>query len=246
MKKRIGLSLAALGLCILLAVCTALSVMQQIVNFLPVAETAFTSFVTLAAPTNTNLPNEAKAIGQLLNDVDATAVAANQAGAGKTGVQKVIAELTPVIQQIQVFESDLTSAGAAIPSNDEKFIAGGAEIVLTALEGYEAVLQSQAGATATTTAQLVDVHGECFGFESNGGHGPYHVWANCDPDYAIDVTEEQTAQTTVIKSNGKKPASIANWKRQYNALARKYGHPERQLNLSTRDHIVHVLTFGAR
>lgn len=234
--------LIAAVLAVSLAACSAASVLAQIADWARVASTTVQGFAPLLAISNPGLASVATGIGVLIGDVGTGATAAESAGPGQAGTQKVISEIQAVVPQIQKFETDLTSTGVTMSKNDQAYVAGGIGVVLIGLEGYEAELQAQSGGTATT-AQLRDVKGECYGFETTKGHGPYHLWADCDPDAAVDATYDTASKTVVV---AKKPPTVANFKRQINALARKYGHPEKQLPLSTRDHLVHVVTFGTR
>jgi hypothetical protein len=88
-----------------------------------------------------------------------------------------------------------------------------------------------------------------------GGPTLAHLWADCgEKADAIDlyitakgeVVSAPTATMAKTTVAAKAPPTIANWKRQFNAIAKKYGHPEKQLKLSTRDHFIHVLTLSTR
>jgi hypothetical protein len=85
--------------------------------------------------------------------------------------------------------------------------------------------------------------------DSGGPYKPAHFYADCgDSGDGIDVILTSAGPVSVRGATGvaKAPPTIANWKRQFNAIAKKYGHPEKQLKLSTSDHFVHVLTLGKR
>jgi hypothetical protein len=274
MKRKKFALIGSAILTIALVGCSLASVLSTVADWTPFAVTTFDGFVALVAPANTALPAEAQNISKLIGDVGTDATAAAQAGG--TGVQKVIAAMTAVDSAIPQFETDLTAAGVKISANDQKYVAGAAAFVLATLEGYEAVVQAKASsaappapATAVSAMRVlkaVSTPDGCAGFtpaEGNPGiqtisYQPAHFWADCgekadaidlyitangDPGWMPKASTSTVARTTIAAP---KPPTIANWKRQFNAIAKKYGHPEKQLKLSTRDHFVHVLTVSTR
>jgi hypothetical protein len=270
MKRKKFALIGSAILTIALVGCSLASVLATVADWTPFAVTTFDGFVALVAPANTALPAEAQNIAKLLGDVGTAATAASQANG--TGVAKVIAAMTAAEAVIPQFEADLTAAGVKLSANDEKYVAGGSAFVLATLEGYEAVVQakaSSAAAPAPATAvsamrvlKAVSTPDGCAGFtpaEGNPGiqtisYQPAHLWADCgEKADAIDLYITASGDLAggsgpVAKtaSAAKAPPTIANWKRQFNAIAKKYGHPEKQLKLSTRDHFVHVLTVSTR
>lgn len=259
MRKR---TLAAIAAVCLLAGCAVnlVSVLGIIADWAPFGASVFSGFVAIVAPTNTQLPAEATSISTLIQDVATDAAAAKAAGASSTGVQKVVSAIQAVDGQIPAFESALSAAGLNINSTDQSYISASASLVLATLEGYEATLASTPGTTAASAAvaQLrpVSTPDGCAGFTpgtsapllQNVAYTSAHVWANC-ADAADNFDLEITAAGLVNAKTGvpvKHPPTIANWKRQFNAIAKKYGHPERQMKLSTMDHVTHVFTLGRR
>lgn len=240
-----GLSAACVIAALLFVGCTASSVLSAIVAWEPFAVQTFEGFVSLVAPANTQLPAEAENIGKLVQDVGASAQAAESAGAGKAGMQQVIAEISAVTPSIQNFESQLTAAGLPISANAQKYVSGASALVLASLDGYEAELESQAG-TPAATAQIEPVEGDCYGFEPAAGHTPFHVWANCaGPDDAIDYYGGSSAQAvkTIVNPAANAP-SLDKWKRQVNGLARRYGYNARQLHITRWESIKHYVSLG--
>jgi hypothetical protein len=244
--------------------CSLASTLNDIAAWTPFAESTFDGFVAIVAPANTSLPNEAQAIAKLISDVGTDATAAAQASG--TGVAKVIAAISAVDAAIPQFETDLSAAGATIPASDQKYVAASAAFVLATLEGYEAILQAkQNGASSSAgkaslgdqSARFVAVSTPdgCTGFTpeketvalDQTSYQPAHLWADCgEKSDAIDLIVAKDGTVSVPSASVTAPPTIANWKRQFNAIARKYGHPEKQLKLTTADHFVHVFTLGKR
>lgn len=260
--KRAGI-LAAIGMLVVLAGCAP--VLTEIADWTPFAVSTFDGFVAIVSPGNATLPAEAGAIAKLVTTLGTDATAAEQAGSGLAGTQKVIAEIASIDGDISTFEAQLSAAGATIPANDQKYVAASAAFVLATLEGYEAVLQSKAPAGAATASEISNLRFQkvstpdgCAGFTPASGdprldltsYKPAHFYADCgEAADGIDViltADGQVKSVSGTKSAAPKPPTLANWKRQFNAIAKKYGHPEKQLRLSTKDHLVHVLTVGKR
>jgi hypothetical protein len=240
MKLRLASALLAV---LFLAGCGLASILNGIAEWAPTAEAVDQAFAPLLAISNPSLAAQVTAIGPLIGDIGTAAAAVEAAGSNTSGIPKVIAEIQATVAQIQSFDAALETAGVNVSKNDQAYILGASGVILVALEGYEAVLEAKAG-TSTVTSQLRDIHGECYGFETTNGHGPYHEWANCDPDNAIDATFDPNSNTVTI--SGKKPPSVGNFKRQIGALAKAHGHPELAPKVTMGETLKHVLTFGTR
>lgn len=223
------------------------SVLNSIVAWTPFGVSVFTGDVSLISPSSTQVAQLATSVGTLVGDVGTTAQAAEAAGSATSGVQKVIAEIQAVTPQVTTLENDVAALGANISTTDKSFISGGLALALSALEGYEAELASQAGVT-TASLNMVPVSGECFGFDpGSAGHGP-SAWADCDPDTSFYWSEDGQTTTThpPTVTHRARTLSLDNWKRQFNALARKYGHPEKVMHVTVAESIGHYLTFGVK
>lgn len=236
------ISWAALTLCLAFLGCTASNVLNALATWLPVAISGFDSFVAIAAPANTTLTSLGAKIQKDFNDLESAVAAANVAGAGQTGVPKVLAELNVIINDIPTFEADVTAAGGSISANDQKYIAAGAALTELTLQTYAAELQSRSGLPQTLSlAHNFDT--ACFGTES-APDGSRTAWAVCDaatPIYwsvsapqivALLPTSPTLVGTDKVSSTKPIRPKLGAWKRQFNALARRYGHPEKQLHLS--------------
>lgn len=259
MKKLLAIPVFAL---LLFVGCASLvSILGTVADWAPFGASVFSGFVAIVAPANTQLPAEATAIANLITTVASDAAAAQQAGASSAGVAKVIADIQAVDSQIPGFESALSSAGVSLSATDKTYINASAALVLSTLEGYEAVIASKSSTTTTAQnvarLQAVSAADGCVGFTPSSttvhldevSYQPAHLWANCATgadNYDLELTAAGTLINTKTGKPVTKPPTIANWKRQFNAIAKKYGHPEKELKLSTRDHVVHILTLGTK
>jgi hypothetical protein len=237
------------GLALLLAFTLAgCSVLSDIANWLPFGISVLDGVVAIAAPGNTTVAADAGLGQKIFTDIDGAVAAAQAAGAGKTGLNKVLAEIQAAIGVQNKVVADLSSAGLNLPANDLAFATASENLLIAALQGFEAQLTSQ-GATvppsvassARYSAKLIK--GECFGFEpAHGTVGP-HVWADCDPSDPIDYTwaadpaPQAGPNSSMPPKSNAKVIKLGSLKRQYNALARKHGHPEKQVHLTVAEHL---------
>lgn len=226
-KKILVLSLCAL----LVAGCASLSsVLTAVSNWLPVAVSVFDGVVAIAAPANSSLALDAKNIQVDFADLESAVAAARAAGSGVTGAEKVVAELQAVSASIPKIVTDLKASGVPISANDQAYIAASDALLLATAEAFEAQLASQIPAPVKT-AKLVDVKGDCFGFKGNGD-GSYSAWAHCDMSDPIDYDIPAPTAKGASKVAAPKAPKLGSFKRQYNALCKRYGHSEKQVPLS--------------
>jgi len=230
---------ATLVLCFALLGCTASGVLNALATWLPVAISGFDSFVAIAAPANPALDTVGAKIQEDFNDLDSAVAAANVAGAGQTGVPKVLAELNVVIHDIPTFEADISAAGGSISANDQKYIAAGAALTQLTLQTYAAELQSKSG-SSPAIALATNFDTGCSGIES-APDGSQAAWVACDPARPIrwSVSAPQVVASAPQSTHARKPTrpKLGDWKRQFNAIARRYGHPEKQLHLSLAERL---------
>jgi hypothetical protein len=215
------------------------SVLSAIGAWLPFGLSVLDGVVAIAAPTNTTIAADGKAGEIIFNDLSSAVSAAEAAGAGQTGLTKVISELSSAISSLETILADFSAIGASIPSKDLGYVDASENLLIAALEGFQTEAAAQAGTStsATSTASIAIDEG-CFGFEPATAKGGPHAWANCDPSDPIDMTWDRDPQTGAVKPNpNAKRIKLGSFKRQYNAIAVKYGHPEKQLKLSVAEHL---------
>jgi hypothetical protein len=234
--KRIGLYAGCTILAVALVGC---SVLGAISAWMPFGISVLDGIVAVVAPANTKVATDAAAGQKVFNDLDATIASAQAAGAGKTGLPKVIAEISSGISSQQQILTDMGSLGLNLNAKDLGYAESGEGLLIAALQGFETEFQAQAGgAVAAPAVKAMAIKGDCFGYEPMGQKGGPHVWANCDASDPIDVSWEADPQTgKVTPSPAVKTLKLGTFKRQYNALCRKYGHPEKQLHLTLAEHL---------
>jgi hypothetical protein len=233
--KNWKLKLGILSLCLCLAGC---SVLSGIANWLPFGISVLDGVVSVVAPANTKIAADA-AVGQkAFNDLDAGVAAAEAAGSGKAGLSKVIAEISSAVASQSQILADLDSLGVTVNAKDVGYATAAENLLIAALQGFEAELQAQAGPAAPPVKSAVAIEGDCFGFEpATEAHGP-HAWANCDPSDPIDFTWDRDPQSgATVPAGPRKAPKLGSFKRQYNALCVKYGHPEKQMHLTLAEHL---------
>lgn len=233
------------ALVVLFAGCSVLSTLATVAAWSEPLSTTFSAIVGIVTPSNTKLPADADAIVTLLSDISTDADAAKAAGGSAAGVEKVIADIQAFTSDISGLETDLSALGVNLSAADKGYINDVASIALIAAEGYEAVLETKVPA-AGTTAELTSVRTSdgCAQFapiHDGLQTVAYHITMNCaEPGDAIDVTLSAPVATTV---SYKKPPTVDNFKRQLNAIAKKYGKTATaKLNLT--DRLKHAVSFG--
>ena len=235
-KRRLA---GVLLLAVILSGCavTATSALNSILKWAPVAAQGFVDFVTIADPTS-NLATIGNTVVAEFAELKIAVASATAAGAGLPQQQKVIAELQVIIAEIPRFESAAAASGT-LSTTDQEYIAAGALLFETAAQIYEAELTG-------TTAQLENINGPCFGLNVHSD-GSAQAWADCtgDPSEALyasldPVPNTNTTSPTSSKKTVKltvKHGKVGNFKRQLSALARQYGHPEKQQKLTLAEHL---------
>ncbi len=228
--------LKLLGLSLCLTLCLAgCSVLTGIADWLPFGISVFDSVVAIVAPANVVLAADAASGQKIFNDLDAAVAVAKASGVGKTGLTRVIAEISSVVQSQQQVLADLAKVGAPMNAQDLGYVKSGESLLIAALQGFQAELQAQSGNVTPPVQSAVE--GSCFGFEpATKDHGP-HVWASCDPSDLIDYTWDRDPQTGSLVPAGAKAPKLGSFKRQFNALARKYGRTNKQLRLTMAEHL---------
>jgi hypothetical protein len=224
----------ALTLCLTIGGC---SVLSSISAWLPFGISVLDGVVAIAAPLNTTIAADANSGQTIFNDLDAAVAAAAVAGAGKTGLAKVISEISSAVASQQKLLADLGAVGLSLNAKDLSFVTASENLLIAALRGFQTQLAASSGTPAPAAAAI---SGDCFGFEPVGKNGGPHVWANCDPSDPIDFSWDRDPQTgKVVPAPSAKVANVklGSFKRQYNALCKKYGRSEKQLHLTVAEHL---------
>jgi hypothetical protein len=189
----------------------------------------------IAVPGNTSIPADIGAGKTIFTDVSSAVSAAQAAGAGKTGLIKVVAELGSAISSQQTVLADFSAVGLTIPANDLKYVNLSENLLIASLQGFQAEAAAQAGTTAPVA---VAINEGCFGFEPVGPKGGPHAWAHCDSSDPIDLNWDRDPQTGKLVSNpAAKRIKLGTFKRQYNAIAVSNGHSDKQLRLSVAERL---------
>lgn len=263
MKKGIAI-LAA----IVLAGCSLVSTLNQIAAWAKPVSTAIASVVAIVDPGGTKIVADVNAVVTLADDVATDAANAATAGAGQTGVAKVITDLTQFQSDATQIETDLSGVGATLSTSAKGYVTDALDIAVIGAEGWEAVLQAKEPAAAATSAlnghpirlAAVRTSDGCAEFMpipspikqvSYDPNAPIaRVTMNCaDSADAIDVTltaaGDAVSNPTPTNPKGK-AATAAQFKRQWNGICKKWGHPEKQLHVSAAETVVHLFTLGKR
>ena len=275
-------SVASLGLA--LAGCSLVSTLNQIAAWAKPVATAINSIVAIVAPGGTKITADVNGAVTLADDIATDASAVALAGAGQSGVAKVITDLTALQSQLTQIETDLSGVGINLSSNDKTYASDGISIALIAAEGWEAVLQAKEPAAAATAArtghpiQLAAIRTSdgCASFDPGNfqpsmqqiraahipGEGsvelenlafrPARIRMNCTGDLAdaidltINASGDAVPTTPANLAPAGKPATAAQFKRQWNAICKKWGHPEKQMKITAAETAVHFLSLGSR
>ena len=223
--KKAGI-ISILVLAISLVGCSALSVISAISNWLPFGISVFDGVVSVAAPGNTKLVADGAAVQRLFGTIQSD-VAAAQAAPG-TGLQKVLADIQAVLPSVQSFETDVEGFGISIPAQDQQYISASVAVLEAALEGFEAELQSQVKpAVALKPVNIQTAEGTFIRYAD----GSYYASFTADPTDAINYASGGEA-VAANPAASKKAPKLGSFKRQFNAIAKKYGHADKQLKLS--------------
>lgn len=273
-------SIAALAL----AGCSLVSTLNQIAAWAKPVATAIDSIVAIVAPGGTKITTDVNGAVTLADDIATDASATALAGAGQSGVAKVITDLTSLQSQLTQIETDLSGVGINLSANDKTYVSDGISIALIAAEGWEAVLQSKQPAAAANAASAghpihlaaIRTSDGCAFFDPGNfqpsmqqvgaaqvpGEGslrldeiafrPARIRMNCTGNLAdaIDLTINAhgdavpTAPTNLAAAG--KPATAAQFKRQWNAICKKWGHPEKQMKITAAETAAHIFTLGSR
>lgn len=232
------LAVAMLAIALPLAGC---SVLSAIGAWLPFGISVLDGVVAIAAPANTTVAADVK-IGQgIFNDLSAAVSAAKAAGAGQSGLTKVISELSSAVQSQQTILADFSAAYGTLNAKDVGYVNASENLLIATLQGFQAEASAQAGSSAPAPAAVkaaIAINEGCFGYEPVGLKGGPHVWANCDASDPIDLNWEADPQTGAIKSNpAAKQIKLGTFKRQYNAIATQFGHSDKKLPLTLAEHL---------
>jgi hypothetical protein len=235
------------------------------------------------APGGTKITADVNGAVTLADDIAADASAIALAGAGQTGVAKVITDLTALQSQLTQIETDLSGVGINLSSNDKTYASDGISIALIAAEGWEAVLQAKEPAAAASAARdghpielaAIRTSDGCASFDpgnfqpsmqqiaatrvsgdesvqlENLAFRPARIRMNCTGDLrdAIDLTINAHGEAVPTPANlaaAGKPATAAQFKRQWNAICKKWGHPEKQMKITAAETAAHIFTLGQR
>jgi hypothetical protein len=209
--------------------------------WLPFGISVVDGIAAIAVPGNTVIPADINSGKTIFTDLSTAVSAAQAAGAGLTGLSKVVAELGSAIGSQQVVLNDFSAVGLNIPANDLGYVDASENLLIAALQGFQAEAAAQAAAKGAPVAPVSTartINEGCFGYEPVGPQGGPHAWAICDSSDPIDLSWEADPQTHQVKPNAAAhKVKLGSLKRQYNAIAKQYGHPEKQVKLSVAERL---------
>jgi len=220
-----SVSLLAVGL----VGCNASSVISAINNWLPFGLSVAEGVVSVVAPGNTRIAADGNAIEKAFATLQADVAAA--AAVPGSGVSKVVGDIEAVLPSVSAFESDVQALGVGISAADQSYISASVAVLDAALEGFEAELNAQSPASVAPVA-LVPVYIESpDGTFTRYADGSYYASFKVDPTDPVNYASGGQAAAANPQA-GKKAPKLGAFKRQYNAIAKKYGHADKQLKLS--------------
>jgi hypothetical protein len=239
----------ALVLCTVLCGC---SLLGDLITFLPVVTTSAQSIATVAAPNDKVIANDIVNFGALVTDALSVAQALEASGTSATGAAKLVAELETVISSFTKIETDVAAVDSGLSTNDKAWVTVAEGIALTGLEAYTSEVASSNGLPLPVFS---DISGPCYGIKHEAD-GSVSAWANCDSEAPIywsslepklyfaepqattptSAAHPPAAKTTVVTAP-RKHASNGSFKRQWNALTRQYGHGDKQIPLTLKEHL---------
>lgn len=212
---------------------TLASVMSAIATWLPVGIQAVDSFVVIASPANSKIATDGAAIQKLFLDIQPVVTSIQSA-------PTVLAKIQALTSAIPQWEQDIATLGLTISATDKEYIAAGVAIVMIALSAYQAELQAQLSASpATKVVMLQPITGEGYGFELTANGYAAYIDMTGDNRDALYWSMPQSTASQPSKSAYivPKPPKLGAWKRQFNAVAKKYGHSDKQIKLSMAEHL---------
>jgi hypothetical protein len=223
MKKVFKVSLIAV---LFLAGCGIASTLSSIANWAPVADAAFNSIVSIVVPgaQSAVLKTDAGDVVAALKDVAVDAVAAEQANAGASAKQKVANDLGAIAADLPKVTTDLD---AIIPASDQKFVNDAVLVIQTVDVAYEAAIG--------LTPVVAQVNLDCGGYQTYADSS-IHIWANCGRGDSIDYASGGAAAAASPQAS-QAPPNLGDFKRQFNAVCQRDGHPEKQLKLTLAEHL---------
>jgi len=217
-----SVSLLAVGL----VGCNASSVISAINNWLPFGLSVAEGAVSVVAPGNTRIAADGNAIEKAFATLQADVAAA--AAVPGSGVSKVVGDIEAVLPSVSAFESDVQALGVGISAADQSYISASVAVLEAALEGFEAELNAQNPApVALVTTPLNPADGTFTRYAD----GSYYASFKVDPTDPVNYASGGQAAAANPQA-GKKAPKLGAFKRQYNAIAKKYGHADKQLKLS--------------
>ena len=225
MIKKAGIVLVSL-LAVGLVGCSASSVISAINNWLPFGLSVAEGVVSIVVPGNTSVAADGNAIIKAFGTLQADVAAA--AAVPGSGVTKVIGDIQVVLPSVSAFESDIQAAGIGISASDQAYVSASVAVLEAALDGFEAELQSQNPAPVAMTPVRIE---SADGVFARYADGSYYVSYKVDPTDPVDYASGGEAVAANPQA-GKKAPKLGSFKRQYNAIAKKYGHSDKQLKLS--------------
>lgn len=186
----------------------------------PVGLAAFDGVVSIVAVgSSAKLQADAQAVDKLFLDLASVAGTVN---AGQIG-----ADLLAINNILPTIAVDLAPL---VPSKDMIYVNASFAVIETTISVYE----TQFAAPLPSHGPPTVVSSSCAGYQVYGD-GSFHAWADCaGGEDTVDVASGPQA-TAANPQAGK--VKMGSFKRQFNAVARKYGHSERQLPLTVAEHL---------